>query len=1410
MGNCKAAKECEPPYPTLATAAAKKQSMSNANALNLAELLSHGARHYPQAVLAADARTRFSYAAAWAAAGSAAALLRQHGVQAQARVGLLSQRCAETVVAMHAIWSVGACVVLLDAEWPDAAIRERCEAAGVQLLVHLDPFSALRPIGIPALRWSTPTSLGEAPADPVGGGDDPAYIIFTSGSTRRAKAVAVSHQNVLTYATALSGRLDLADRPAPTFAHATTFAADLGHTSIFVPLVLGGTCAVLGAATARDPGAFWKEAAALGVSWLKTTPSHFRALMEAPAEERFRMDGVILGGERLRHDLAAHVLDSGVCGILVNHYGPTETTIGVACFIMKSVRCIPDGCESVPIGSAIGANELVLDSSRTGDPQRGELVIHGPSVALGYLEAPETGRGFVADSNPSRPGRAYRTGDLCREVEPNSFEFLHRLDRVVKVRGYSVDLNEVERALLSLAGVGEALAVAHQVANNTRIVAAVTPAAGADVTLSPKLLTAALSQMLPDYVVPSLILALPEIPRTANGKRDAAALTALAESTCAAAEAPGDATALELRILDLVGNLLGRSLCDPNADFIRLGADSITLMRIAARMAAQGMQVSLDQLMAYPTAKGIAGLVDRQALGAARIPARPLSVSLTLSSAQRAFFDQLPATANLWNQAVLVECHRRLDVSTVFDAHCWLLRRHPLLRQRFSADGRALPQDKTLEIAGFGATRLSPVRDAAERAIVAIATRVQDGVSIERGHVFHLHLFRGEGDMPDQLLMVAHHLVVDVVSWQIILDDLQRYLSGTPVEVEGSDLGNFWQFTEEQALPGGLAEEVVPAAKLPWQARWNEEGPRSRILALDEQESRSLFGEQPSGRAIEARLFDALARSLRSLCGSMALSIDIEQHGRPADAMGAAYAGTVGWFTRLARATLVEGQDPTEGTLAGARRLVAGTPAGDVLFNYVGNLDNALQVGSGWRFSRLIFGPLRCAAADSAQTLKVTGRIVQGRLIVDFVVDGTRVTPAHHRELVEHFARHLGCRSGGFRHWLSPVSTSGHVFLAAAPPACFAAPAQEHPTVILTGATGFLGSHILNALLGNGARVVALVRGASSADARARLLAEYSWAFPEAPREHFEAVEVQNCDLAEAQPDAKALLRILGTAPKALIHAAADTRLFAPEDELERTNVAGTMNVVHLCSELSQTLLVHLSTLAVAGCWQGGSNTFSEADFDRSDQFLSPYERSKARAERLVRDYGGCRVQVIRTGHVAAHSGSGRFQRNIDANRICQILRSYIELGVAPKWPSEPLAFSQVDVVARGVVALSLNTDQRGVFHVETPHQVSNAWLCAALSRFGWPVQPVPMQDYRARLSDATGVGGVHRSVVAANVWASLPPRGFVFDCSRTHALLRHLGVVFPAPSEAWLYRFLLHAIAGGFLPPPLEQRVLA
>ncbi|MEU7090609.1 AMP-binding protein [Kitasatospora aureofaciens] len=1374
---------------------------------SLTALLSHLARAHPDRPAVTDGVRSLDHRTLDAAAGRIAARLAAGGIGRGDRVALLGPRDARMLVLLHGVLRSGAAAVLTDPDWSAADLARRLAAVRVgRVLATEGGPGASGGSGGPGGPGVEVVDVLAAGPDWKGGepaGEDPAYLSFTSGSSGEPKAVAVTHANAVHYARSLAARLGLTEADAPRTAHVTTLAADLGHTAWLLALATGGSVHLVPDHEVRDPAAFWAALRRAGVDTLKTTPSHLTALLEGRPAGAPPLRTLLLGGEALPRPLAAALLDDGVTERLVNHYGPTETTVGATCFLATSARQLPTGEPTVPIGSGIGEVLLSLVDG-VGRPvaegAAGELLIGGRGVSAGYFGRPEeTARGFVRHDGR----RTYRTGDLCRRRTDGNLVFLGRVDRQVKVRGYRVDLAEVERAMDGYPGVAGSAALLREAPGGQQLLGVVRLL---DPTAEVGGLGEYLRDRLPGYSVPQPILVLPELPVGPNGKLDRARLgelvTRLVESRAesdgppgAAGEGPagagsaGDGLAGE--IARFWAGALGLPAIGTRADVIDLGGDSILAMRTIALLRRSGLRVAYEDFYRYPTAAALAGVAVPVAPAVPDPRAGGTLEGRQLAPAQRWLYRQKSLQdVRHWNQSVLLRCRAAVAPAALSAAVAAVLERHPALRRPLRPDGCGEPR-AVADLDPLSHSRIPRAAGAIADTVAGVCTELHRSLDPLAGRLLRAHLFTGPPGTDDRIALIAHHLVVDGLSWRILLDDLAHAYRAA-LDRKRPDLpptADFYRWAAAAPPAPPEAHATAPAAPVQ---------PGALSWALDAAATARLVGRHGGGAGLEAALLDAFAGAVARWHGVPRLAVEVETHGRDTAGDPGEFLDTVGWFTAVKHIEL----DPSAGPEETARQLreapvrpmdasegadgAGGRPV--VGFNFLGTFRLPEEPALDWTVADEQAGAARCAGGDPLYQLRLTARVVEQRLVADLVYGWPGV--AHHaaERILRRFAAALAGPAAA-RPQRSPLSTSGQLLHARVAPTARAS-VREPARVLLTGATGYLGRHLLEAFRQRGAVVTCLVRAADDAGAVRRLADR---------RAQVVAGDLERGGLG-LSPAGLARAR----EARIVVHAAADVRLVASPDELESANHTAVRRLLDWVDEHTpHARLHHVSTLAVSGGVDGPPRRFSEADLWIGQHFRTPYERTKYRAEQAVRAWAatGHAVYLYRSGHIAAHSRTGAFQANIGDNRIYQLVRGYLLAGAAPSRPDTAFAFSHVDTVAAGIAAIALDPYAApGAYHVETPYATPHDELIRWTAESGHPVRLVDDAAFAAAIARAERRHPTAARLAAA--WAQQEERNVLVDSGYTTGVLDRLGVRFGAPTPQWWAAALDRAARTGYLPP--------
>ncbi|MCW1912297.1 amino acid adenylation domain-containing protein [Luteolibacter sp. GHJ8] len=559
-------------------------------------------------------------------AAALAGSMAERGVNPGDRVALLLERNLMLPVALLAVWKAGAAYVPLDAANPPERLALVLEdQAPLHVLVSAGlrerlPDGTHHMVFDPGMTTQKATTRRMLPQP-----RDAAYIIYTSGSTGKPKGVVVSHGALANFL------LSMAEQPGfkegQSLLAITTVSFDISALEIFLPLVAGGTVDLVPGKTSRDPAALIARITETKPDVMQATPATWKMLMDAGWQGSPDLK-ILCGGEAMDLPLAKRLVKLG--REAWNLYGPTETTV------WSTIWKLPENPDRISIGHPI-ANTGIHITAEDGTPMPpgvpGELLISGAGLADGYWQRPElTAERFISKPKISALGsRLYRTGDLARWNPDGTVECLGRSDGQVKIRGFRVELGEIDSALLSHLGVAEAAAVL--TVPDQKLVAWFRPISTA---LDSTELAAHLRERLPDYMVPSRLLAIDRMPLTSSGKIDRKALAAR-ELPQAATEPPrGKGSPLEDELADIWGDVLDCRGVGPDDDFFAMGGHSILAARLVSEASRRlGIVVPLDWLFDRPTPAGMAAQIRENA---APDLVQPRAIRLSQSQGARPLF----------------------------------------------------------------------------------------------------------------------------------------------------------------------------------------------------------------------------------------------------------------------------------------------------------------------------------------------------------------------------------------------------------------------------------------------------------------------------------------------------------------------------------------------------------------------------------------------------------------------------------------------------------------------------------------------------------------------------------------------------------------------------------------------------
>jgi amino acid adenylation domain-containing protein len=544
-------------------------------------------------------------------ANQLARYLQRSGVGLEALVGILMQRSAETVVAILAALKAGGAYLPLDPTYPAERLGFMVKDARPRVVVTESTFLQLLPqpmlqaVCVDRERDEiSKESAGNLPVEVSSA--NAAYAIYTSGSSGRPKGVMVSHQNLLH---STSARLLYYREPVRAFLLLPSFSFDSSVAGLFWTLCQGAKLVVPEEADHQDPAYLLKICADNPVSHLLCLPNFYRVLLEQANACLVLLKAAIVAGEKCPLDLVRRHYTSLAGVPLFNEYGPTEATVWSSVY-----ECRYDiSRDNLPIGRPIANTRIYLLDSRlqlVPPGVAGELYIGGTGVARGYLNHPElTAERFIPDSfSGERGARLYRTGDLARFLATGDLEFLGRKDFQVKLRGYRIELTEIESVLAEHVSVQQTAVLMQEDAqrNSSRLVAYIVRRPGMEATTSE--LREYLKNRLPEYMLPVGFVTLDSLPLTSSGKIDRKALELYAPARPqASCEYHPPRTALEKVLAGIFSEVLGVSQVGAFDNFFELGGHSLLGTQVVSRIREVfQIELPLRRIFEEPTVSGLA------------------------------------------------------------------------------------------------------------------------------------------------------------------------------------------------------------------------------------------------------------------------------------------------------------------------------------------------------------------------------------------------------------------------------------------------------------------------------------------------------------------------------------------------------------------------------------------------------------------------------------------------------------------------------------------------------------------------------------------------------------------------------------------------------------------------------------
>ncbi|WP_264530516.1 non-ribosomal peptide synthetase [Flavobacterium sp. N502540] len=819
-------------------------------------------------------------------------LRKKYNIRANDLIGIKLDRSEWMVIAILGVLKSGGAYLPIDPEYPQERIDFMTADSGCVTLLDAEELAVFRNSETGYDKENFKTNINQK---------DLAYVIYTSGSTGRPKGVLIEHGAVANSIQAQQSIIGLSASQRCLQFFSCSF--DVSVFEIFLTLLSGSALHIIKDSDKKNPELLENYIQDHNIEMV-TLPAAYLPLIYISKLSGLKK--VVTGGESVSQDLVLKVSDYVD---YYNAYGPTESSICTSIFEIK--KGSKERIDRVSIGKPIANTAIyILDAQNrlAAKGMAGEICIGGYGLARGYHNNEAlTSEKFIP--NPFVEGdRMYKTGDLGRWLSDGTIDFLGRIDDQVKIRGYRIELGEIERSLLSCEGVDAAVVIAHLNANKEKELVAYVLSSK---VLHTQDLILELHKILPSYMIPVQFVQLEELPLTSNGKIDKSKLPNPDESRMEAGiEYISARNETEQQLLKVYQEVLKKEDIGVKSDFFVSGGDSIKAIQIVGKIKQLGYTISIQEVLAHPVIEDLIGKIQ---IVTATKDQEIIEGNIPLSPIQHSFFQSDKPVKNHFNQSVLLVAKERIiekHLKEVFDK---IFEHHDALRMHYPANANGYSQINK----GFDqGCPVDVINIEDENEFLEHCDRLQSGFDLEKGPLFRVCLFRNKEC--DRLLMIAHHLIIDAVSWRVLFEDFsalyEQCLRNVSLSLPAkTDSFKFWmekqveysnsEILKEEEKYWSL-QESIQVHKLPMDIENGSntyENTTTLSFKLDETTTQALLTKcsKTYNTNVNDILITSFAAAMSDLFNLNTVSINLEGHGREYIGANMDVSRTVGWFTTM-------------------------------------------------------------------------------------------------------------------------------------------------------------------------------------------------------------------------------------------------------------------------------------------------------------------------------------------------------------------------------------------------------------------------------------------------------------------------------------------------------------------------------
>ncbi|RZM28004.1 MAG: amino acid adenylation domain-containing protein, partial [Pedobacter sp.] len=718
--------------------------------------------------------------------------LLSKGAARDSLIPIFIERSTDMIVGILGILKAGCAYVPIDTDYPQNRINYMVEDTQASLVVSSSlssyklPYTpALEVIELDGDRVSLRQQSAERPQVNLNS-SNLAYVIYTSGSTGAPKGVLVEHGQLVDYVFGLDVRTGISN--CSSFALVSTTATDLGNTMLFSWLVFGGALHLFSKETVSDAEALYTYFSEHDIDCLKIVPSHWKAL-SPDYSLILPQQLLIFGGEALPVGIVESIRFSGSTCRVFNHYGPTETTIGK---LLHEVDLEREYNQTIPIGTPFSNTRVYIlsrDNSLCPIGVPGQLYIGGSGLARGYLNNEDlTREKFIADPfNSQEPSFLYSTGDQVKYESDGNITFIGRVDNQVKIRGYRVEPGEIENTILQSGYVSQVVVLnLPDKQGNNQMVGYIVAREG----FSREELMDYLKEMLPDYMIPSVMMELDALPRTANGKIDRHALPDPASAIQEGESYTAPVTATQQQLSMIWAEILEVDQVGLHDDFFELGGHSLLAVRLMSAIRKNfSAELAISDIFDYPTVGQLSAHLDQQNQGESlpgikAVDPRPAKIPLSFSQERLWFIDQLGGSQQYHIPAVL-HLKGNLSIPALEHALKAIIKRHEILRTLVQEEeGQGY---QYIQSAGeWHLARTNGDSLTHEQLEAHIRERVTTPFNLSSDYMLRAELI-SQGAEEHLLVVTMHHIASDGWSRSVLVREVaelyRSYIEGQPAEL---------------------------------------------------------------------------------------------------------------------------------------------------------------------------------------------------------------------------------------------------------------------------------------------------------------------------------------------------------------------------------------------------------------------------------------------------------------------------------------------------------------------------------------------------------------------------------------------------------------------------------------------------